>query len=69
MSVSFHLAALYGEVFVWPDCLLDLAADFFIGNMVFARDAEHLAVAPRFHCKTQNYRDEHMQVKKNKKTD
>ena len=27
------------QAFVWSDCLLDLATDFLVGNMVFVRDA------------------------------
>ena len=28
-----------GQVFVWPDCLLDLGTDFLVGNMVYVREA------------------------------
>ena len=40
MSIPVEFAPLYGgqEVFVWSDCLLDLGADFLIGNMVFVGD-------------------------------
>ena len=31
---------------MWFDCLLDLGIDFLVGNMVFAGDAQYLAVAP-----------------------
>ena len=34
---------------LWSDCLLDLGADFHVGNMVFVRDVSYLAVAPHFH--------------------
>ena len=36
------------EVFVWPDCLLDLDKDFPVGNMVFVLDVQYLAEAPHF---------------------
>ena len=37
MSVLLQFAPLYdGQgVLVWPDCLLDLGMDFFLGNMAF----------------------------------
>ena len=40
-SLSLQFASSYDgqEVFVWPDCLLDLGTNFLVGNMVFVRDA------------------------------
>ena len=38
MTISLQFASLYNsqEVFVWPNCLLDLGMDkFLVGNMVF----------------------------------
>ena len=37
MTIPLQFASLYDrqEVFVWSNCLLDLGADFFVGNMVF----------------------------------
>ena len=37
MTKPLQFASLYDgqEVFVWSDCLLDLCADFLVGNMVF----------------------------------
>ena len=37
MSIPLQFASLYDvqEVFVSSDCLLDLGADFLVGNMVF----------------------------------
>ena len=37
MAKPLQFASLYDgqEVFVWSDCLLDLGADFLVGNMVF----------------------------------
>ena len=37
MTIPLQLASLYDgrEVFVWPNCLLDLGIDFVVGNMVF----------------------------------
>ena len=37
MTITLQFASLYDrqEVFVWSDCLLDLGADFLVGNMVF----------------------------------
>ena len=34
---------------MWSNCLLNLGMAFLIGNMVFVRDAQYLAVAPHFH--------------------
>ena len=34
---------------MWSNCLLDLGEDFLIGNMVFVRDAQYLALEPHFH--------------------
>ena len=34
---------------MWSNCLLDLGADFLVGNMVFVLDVQYLAVAPHFH--------------------
>ena len=41
MTKPLQFVSLYGgrEVFVWSDCLLDLGTDFFVGNMIFVRDA------------------------------
>ena len=51
MSIPLLFASLYNgqEVVMWSDCLLDLGADFHVGNMVFVRDVSYLAVAPHFH--------------------
>ena len=51
MTIPLQFASLYDgqEVFVWPDCLLDLGTDFLVGNMVFACDVYYLAVAPHVH--------------------
>ena len=37
MTIPLHFASFYDgqEVFVSSDCLLDLGADFLVGNMVF----------------------------------
>ena len=37
------------EVFLWSDCLLDLGADFLVGNTIFVWDGQYLVVVPRFH--------------------
>ena len=49
ISMPLHFASLYDsqKFFVKSDRLLDLGTDFFVGNMVFVRDAQYLAVAPR----------------------
>ena len=41
MNIPLQFASLYGhqEVFVWSICLLDLATDFLVGDIVFARNA------------------------------
>ena len=51
MSIPLQFASLYNgqEVFMWSNCLLNLGMAFLIGNMVFVRDAQYLAVAPHFH--------------------
>ena len=38
-SILLQFASLYDgqEIFVWPDCLLDLGTDFLVGSMVFVR--------------------------------
>ena len=40
MTIPLQFVSLYNgwEVFVWPDCLLDLGIDFLIGNMIFVWD-------------------------------
>ena len=40
MTIPLQFASLYNgqEVFVWPDCLLDLGTDFLVDNMVFVWD-------------------------------
>ena len=37
MTIPLQFASLYDgqEVFVWPDCLLDLGTDILVGNTVF----------------------------------
>ena len=37
MTIPMKFASLYNgqEVFVWPDCRLDLGIDFFVAYMVF----------------------------------
>ena len=37
MTIPLQFASLYDgkEVFVWSDCLLNLATNFLVGNMVF----------------------------------
>ena len=51
MAIPLQLAPLYDgqEVFMWSDHQLDLGMDFLVGIMVFARDAQNIAVAPHFH--------------------
>ena len=41
MTIPLQFTSLYDgqEVFVWPDCLLDLGTDFLISNMVCVWDA------------------------------
>ena len=34
---------------MWSDCLLDLGADFLVGNMVIVGNAQYLAVEHHFH--------------------
>ena len=40
MTIPLQFASLYDrqEVFVWPNCLLDLGSDFLVGNMVLVWD-------------------------------
>ena len=40
MTIPLQFASFYNcQVFVWPNCLLDLDMDFLVGNMVFVWDA------------------------------
>ena len=51
MTLPLQFASLYdGQgIFVWSDCQLNLGTDFLVGNIIFVRDAQYLAVAPHFH--------------------
>ena len=41
MTILLQFASFYDdqEVYMWSDCLLDLGADFLVGNVVFVEDA------------------------------
>ena len=48
--MPFQFASLCdGQVFVWSDCLLDLATDFLVGDIGFVWDALYLAAASHFY--------------------
>ena len=50
MSIPLQSTFYYDDqVSVWSNCLLDLDTNFLVGNMVFVRDVQYLAVAPHFH--------------------
>ena len=47
MAISFQFSAFDDgeELFVWSNGCLDPVLDFFIGNVIFVRDAHDLSVA------------------------
>ena len=50
MTTPLQFVSLYDrQEVVWSDCMVDLGTDFFIGSMIFVRDAQYLAVEPHFH--------------------